>query len=63
MTNAAAECELLDISAVCELLKVKRTTLTRIRQQGFPRPILVGRSKRWIPSEVRQWQEDCRRTR
>ena len=56
--------ELLDIGSMCELLKIKRTTFHRVRTlQDFPRAILVGGRKRWLPGDVFDWQSKQRRVR
>ncbi|MDD0838742.1 hypothetical protein PSQ40_09190 [Curvibacter sp. HBC61] len=49
---------LITFSDLQELLRLRRTAVHELsRQVGFPVPIIVGRSKRWIRVEVDQWIE------
>ena len=41
---------------VCELTGVSRATLYVImRKKGFPKPLKIGGSRRWLASEIHQW--------
>lgn len=56
------ELQLLNIVQVCETLGIARTSLRRLRMdRGFPRPLLVGRSKRWMATEIKKWMDEARR--
>jgi predicted DNA-binding transcriptional regulator AlpA len=63
-TSAVEEVKLLTLAEVLQALSVKRTSFHRLRaSSSFPRPILVGKSMRWIPGEIREWQQEQRRIR
>ena len=43
----------LNMSDLCEMLKVNRSTIYRQVEEGlFPRPIKLGKCRRWLYSEV-----------
>lgn len=49
---------LTTFSELQELLRVGLCTARAVsRQEDFPKPIIVGRSRRWIRAEIDQWIE------
>lgn len=49
---------LITFTDLQELVRRRRTATHELaRQPDFPRPIIVGRSKRWIRAEIDQWIE------
>ena len=48
--------QLLTTSDVMEWLSVRRSTLRRLRlEEGFPVPLKVGATNRWVKHEVDAW--------
>ena len=61
MSNEAQAVQLLDINSVKKLTDFKSTTsiYTKMREEGFPKPISCGtRTKRWLSTEVAQWIDE-----
>ena len=57
-------CRLLTIEIVIELTSMGRTSIYQFINDGtFPRPVKVGKSSRWVESEVEQWIQQLRRAR
>ena len=49
---------LLTLDGVMERLGVARTTVYRLMEdEGFPRPLKVGRANRWKADEIEAWLE------
>ena len=47
---------MLSRNRLAELLDVSLATLDRLRaSEDFPQPIRVGRSVRWLPSDIESW--------
>lgn len=43
----------LNISDLCEMLKLNRSTIYRQAQEGkFPKPLKIGKASRWLYSDV-----------
>lgn len=54
------EITLLKIEAVAKAIGVSEKHIYRlIRQQGFPKPIKIGRSSRWKKSDIAEWIKSC----
>jgi len=52
--------KLLNIKEVCEIVKLKKSTIySYIKQNKFPKPKKIGRRlSRWKLSEIRRWIEE-----
>jgi excisionase family DNA binding protein len=54
--TASDQSPLLRPSRVAAMLNISERTLSRLIAAGkFPRPILLGRSRRWERASVEQW--------
>ena len=52
------ERDLMALSDVLEMLQVSRATLYKfVSERGFPQPLKLGRSNRWLAIEVAAWLE------
>ena len=52
------ERDLMALVDVLEMLQVSRATLYKfVGERGFPQPVKLGRSNRWLTIEVRAWLE------
>ena len=51
---------LLDVGAVKRTTGYRSATsiYTLMAEHGFPKPISIGRTKRWIESEIQAWIAD-----
>ena len=51
--------QMLTLHDVAQLLRVSAKSVTRLMDDDpdFPRPVVVGKSDRWILGELRQWQQ------
>jgi prophage regulatory protein len=45
----------LTITALRRLLGVGKSSVYRLISKGFPRPIKIGRTSRWITDEINAW--------
>src|SRR5262249_1728924 len=53
---AQAESRLLSFDDVRARVSLSRTTLyALIRSNAFPEPVKIGRSSRWLASEIERW--------
>ena len=49
---------LLNVSDLCDLLNVSRSTVYRwVRNEKLPPPYKIGRSIRWKTKEIEPWME------
>ncbi|MCA9196037.1 MAG: helix-turn-helix domain-containing protein [Planctomycetales bacterium] len=55
--------QLMNVSQVAELLGVSAKHVGRLSEAGgMPRPVRLGRSKRWRMAEVQNWiQNGCQK--
>ncbi len=54
----------LDIEAVLEKLRIGRSKLYgMVNANQFPRPVKIGRSSRWVESEIDEWLIEKMETR
>lgn len=52
----APENELLTRDEVMSLLKISRASLYKFMEaDGFPKPIKLGKTNRWLKGEVSEW--------
>ncbi len=50
------ETDLLTLDEVLAITKIARATLYKMMElHGFPRPVKLGRSNRWLKKEVLVW--------
>ena len=50
---------LLTVSEVAKMLKVNRNFVYKLIKDGlFPKPVKLGRSSRWLKSEVEAWLQE-----
>ena len=55
--NTETQNRLLDVGSIKRLTGFKSTTsvYTLMRERDFPKPIAIGRTNRWVESEVQGW--------
>lgn len=47
----------MQLPEVCALLGVSKSYIYAAMRRGFPRPIKLGRSSRWVRAEVEAWAQ------
>ncbi|AJI95536.1 prophage CP4-57 regulatory family protein [Yersinia ruckeri] len=53
------EDQLIDMAFITELLKMTDKWVYKLIKDGiFPKPIKLGRSSRWLKSEVETWLQE-----